>query len=96
MALIIGLPEKDVLRVNKELLELHKRVILNYLLSKSIKLRSRKKFFIIYDWYISEKNVHEYFFTSINIFVTLLIRDQLGICRKYHKESPKPKKSRKK
>lgn len=42
MALIIGLPEKEIQKVNKDLYELHKRVILNYLLSRSLKLRSRK------------------------------------------------------
>lgn len=86
MALIIGLPEKEVLKVNKELLELHQRVVLNYLLSKSLKLRSRKKFFILYGLSISEKNIHEYFYTPIPIFVQLLIRDELWRCRKYHKE----------
>ena len=35
MALIIGLPEKEIQKVNKDLYELHKRVILNYLLSRS-------------------------------------------------------------
>ena len=44
MALIIGLPEKEIQKVNKDLYELHKRVILNYLLSRSLKLKSRKKF----------------------------------------------------
>ena len=34
MALIIGLPEKEIQKVNKDLYELHKRVILNYLLSR--------------------------------------------------------------
>lgn len=87
MALIIGLPEKEIQKVNKDLYELHKRVILNYLLSRSLKLRSRKKFFIVYGHYITEKNIHEYFYTPIHIFVQLLIRNELWRCRKYHKDT---------
>ena len=55
MALIIGLPEKEIQKVNKDLYELHKRVILNYLLSRSLKLKSRKKFFIIRSTFDSKR-----------------------------------------
>lgn len=95
MALIIGLPEKEIQKVNKDLYELHKRVILNYLLSRSLKLKSRKKFFIIYGHYITEKNIHEYFYTPIHIFVQFLIRNELWRCRKYHKDTNTKKRKRK-
>lgn len=96
MSLIIGLPEKDVLKVNKELLDLHKKVLLNYLLSRSMKLRSRKKFFAIYDFYIGESNIHQYFFTPIKLFVTMLIRDELWRIRKYYDGTAKKHKHKRK
>ena len=66
MTLIIGLPEKEIQKVNKDLYELHKRVILNYLLSRSLKLRSRKKFFIVYGHY-REKHSRIFLYTYIYI-----------------------------
>lgn len=96
MSIIIGLPKKDLERVNKDLLELHKRVVLNYLLSRSMKLRSRKKFFIIYDYYIDYRNIHEYFFTPIKLFVTFLLRDELFRIRKYHSDNNNKKHRKKK
>lgn len=43
--MIYGLPEKELLKTNKELLELHKRVITNYLIQKSLKIKKEKKSF---------------------------------------------------
>ena len=95
MAAMIGIPEKEIKKVNKELLELHKKVLLNYLLTRSIKLRIRRKFFKLYDWYVNTKNIHEYFFAPISIFVQCLVKDELWRCRKYHKEEKKKRRKRK-
>ena len=57
----LGLSKKVILKANKELLELHKRCIVTYLTQRSLKHSKQKKFFVIYDMYINEKNIREYF-----------------------------------
>lgn len=62
---------------------------------KISQIKVQKKFFIIYGHYITEKNIHEYFYTPIHIFVQLLIRNELWRCRKYHKDTNTKKRKRK-
>lgn len=69
--------EKEMLKQDKELLELHKRCCKTYLVQRSLKHSKIKKFFIIYDWYINSKNVRNYFFRPISIFVQALVLNQL-------------------
>lgn len=69
--------EREMLKQDKELLELHKRCCKTYLVQRSLKHSKIKKFFIIYDWYISPKNVRNYFFRPISIFVQALVLNQL-------------------
>ena len=89
--MIYGLPEKELLKTNKELLELHKRVITNYLIQKSLKIKKRKKFFIIYDSYISETNIRRYFYRPIKLFVYAMITDKLKYIEDYVSYEPKIK-----
>lgn len=80
----VPLPEKVILRTNKELLELHKRVVLNYLIQEhNMKLRARNKFFTLYDMYISEKNIRLYFFRPVKVFVHALVTDNLDKIQDY-------------
>lgn len=90
--MIYGLPEKELLKTNKELLELHKRVITNYLIQKSLKIKKRKKFFIIYDSYISKTNIRRYFYRPIKLFVYAMITDKLKYIEDYVSYEPKNKK----
>lgn len=90
--MIYGLPEKELLKTNRELLELHKRVITNYLIQKSLKIKKRKKFFIIYDSYISETNIRRYFYRPIKLFVYAMITDKLKYIEDYVSYEPKNKK----
>ena len=90
--MIYGLPERELLKTNKELLELHKRVITNYLIQKSLKIKKRKKFFIIYDLYISETNIRRYFYRPIKLFVYAMITDKLKYIEDYVSYEPKNKK----
>lgn len=90
--MIYELPEKELLKTNKELLELHKRVITNYLIQKSLKIKKRKKFFIIYDLYISETNIRRYFYRPIKLFVYAMITDKLKYIEDYVSYEPKNKK----
>lgn len=75
--MIIGLPEKAILKVSKELLELHKEVLRSYLTQRNLKHKYQKKFFKIYDFYITEKNIRRFFFRPAKIFVYALITDRL-------------------
>lgn len=91
------LSEKDILKQNKELLELHKRCVTDYLIQRSMKISKRKKFFIIYDHYINEVNITEYFFRPIKLFVYALITDRLSEIQDYIKvNKPKSKRRSKK
>ena len=83
---------------NKETLELHKKVIITYLASKGIKYPTRKRLFRLYDMYIDESNILQYFFTPIKIFITGLVRDELDKVSTYivHNERKKRKYNRKK
>lgn len=69
--------DKDIKKANEELIELHKRIILNYLIQKDISNRTRKKFFILYDSYIKPCNIRQYFHLPIKVFVHGLVTDNL-------------------
>lgn len=71
------LPEKVIIKANRELLDLHKRCITTYLTQRSVKYRTQKKFFKIYDKYINENNIRNFFFSPIKIFVYALVMDRL-------------------
>ena len=70
-------PDKIRKKWNRETLEIHKKVIITYLASKGIKYPTRKKLFRLYDMYIDETNILQYYFTPINIFIVGLVRDEL-------------------
>lgn len=80
---MLSLSEKTILKANRELLELHKRCIVTYLTQKAIKYNKQKKFFIIYDHYINEKNIRMYFHRPIKMFVYALITDRLDQIKDY-------------
>lgn len=80
------LAEKD----SKDLIELHKRCVKDYLMvTKDAKLRTRKKFFRLYDIYITPKTIRYYFFRPVPVFVFALVTNQLDKISDY---TPKPKK----
>lgn len=67
----------------KEDLELHKRVITTYLYEKGLKLRSRNKFFILYDREISIDNIYDFLYIPVSVFVTALVLNQLDLIKSY-------------
>lgn len=81
--MVVGLPEKAIQKVDKELLELHKEVLKSYLTQRSLKHKYQKKFFKIYDNYITEKNIRRFFFRSAKLFVYALVTDQLDEIEDY-------------
>lgn len=86
------LDQKDIARKDKDLIDLHKRCLTDYLVKRSVKLRKRNKFFILYDMFIDHNNIPEYFFTPIKLFIYALVTDRLDDIRNYYKPSnPKSK-----
>ena len=81
--MVVGLPEKAIQKVDKELLELHKEVLKSYLTQRSLKHKYQKKFFKIYDHYITEKNTRRFFFRSAKLFVYALVTDRLDEIENY-------------
>lgn len=75
--MVVGLPEKAIQKVDRELLELHKEVLKSYLTQRNLKHKYQKKFFIIYDYYITEKNIRRFFFRSARLFVYALVTNRL-------------------
>ena len=69
--------DKEMLKQDKELVELHKRCCKSWLVQHSLKHSKIKKFFIVYDWYINPHNVRSFFFRSIHIFIQALLLGQL-------------------
>lgn len=81
--MVVGLPEKAIQKIDKELLELHKEVLKSYLTQRSLKHKYQKKFFKIYDYYITEKNIRRFFFRSAKLFVYALVTDRLDEIENY-------------
>lgn len=89
--------EKLLKRARVELVELHKRVLLNYLICKGLEYPVYSKFFAIYNTEINEKNIQRYFHCPCAIFVRALLLNRLDDIRgmgpkveklpkKYHKQ----------
>ena len=68
---------KEMLKQDKELVELHKRCVKTYLVQRSLKHRKIKKFFIVYDWYINTSNLSNFFFSPVPINIKKKIKEQL-------------------
>lgn len=84
-----------MLKQDKELVKLHKRCCKTYLVQRSVKHSKIKKFFIVYEFYIGPKNIRNFFFRPIHIFVQAIILDQLGQIEDYiNKVKPEKKKRR--
>lgn len=85
--------EKELKKDLQELIELHKRCIKSYLVSKDIKFKTRKKFDKLYDYYINHSNIRDFFFLPIALFVQAAVKDKLEQVRPYvHRKQTEPKK----
>lgn len=81
--MIYDIPDKVKEKWGMELIELHKRLVVTYLAQKGLRTTKQKKFFIIYDTYISEKNIRYFFNHPIDLFIKCLIRDELDKISSY-------------
>lgn len=88
---ILGLPKKEIKKTAQDLVDLHCRVILHWLIEKDVEYQTRKKFWAIYDHYVNYKNISYYFHLPIRVFVIALLRDELD-----HFSTKKSSKKRKK
>lgn len=88
-------PEKTILKWNKELVELHKRVIKTYLASRVANYRTQYKFFKLYDHLINEHNIKCYFFTPTPILVQGLVKGELDRVSTIIRQTSKPNGKRK-
>lgn len=86
--------DKEMLKQNKELVELHKRCCKTYLVQRSLKHSKIKKFFVIYDWYIGPSNIRNFFFRSTEVFVRYLVLGQLDKISDYINKNNNGKKKR--
>lgn len=84
--------EKELKKDLKELIELHKRCIKSYLVAKDIRYKTRKKFDRLYDFYINNSNILDFYFLPISIFIQALVKDQLEDVRVYVHRQNKTKK----
>lgn len=91
MAYYIPVSEKTILKWNKELVELHKRVIKTYLASKGVTYSTRHKFFILYDHFIDEHNIRSYFNTPTPILVQGLVKGNITKVSTYQIKPPHSK-----
>lgn len=78
---------------NKELLELHKKVCKTYLVQKGVNLKTRNKFFRLYEYYVSENNIQSWFYMPIWLCIQTLVTgdfDSVFKCKKIkHKKTLK-------
>ena len=88
--------DKEMLKQDKELVELHKRCCKSWLVQHSLKHSKIKKFFIVYDWYINTDNVRNFFFRPINLFIQALLLGQLDEISDYIDNNTKNGKRKKK
>lgn len=88
--------DKEMLKQDKELVELHKRCCKSWLVQHSLNHSKIKKFFIVYDWYINPHNVRNFFFRPIHIFIQALLLGQLDDISDYIDNNTKNGKRKKK
>lgn len=86
---------KEMLKQDKELVELHRRCVKTYLVQRSLKHAKIKKFFIVYDWYINPSNVRNFFFRPVHLFVQALLLGQLDEISDYIEKDNNGKKRKK-
>lgn len=83
------IPDKDIKKAREELVDLHRRCLLNYLIQQDVSYKGRKRFFALYDRYISHRNILEYFHKPLKLFVYALVTDRLDEIRSFKKATKK-------
>lgn len=84
--------DKEMEKQKKDMVELHKRCVKNYLVQRSLKHGKIKKFFIVYDYYLGTENIRNYFFRPIGMFVRFLLLGKLEEIEDYVKADSRKKK----
>lgn len=84
--------DKEMEKQEKDMVELHKRCVKNYLVQRSLKHGKIKKFFIVYNYYLGTENIRNYFFRPIDMFVRFLLLGKLEEIEDYVKADSRKKK----
>lgn len=87
---------KEVKKANMELINLHKRCLLNYLIQQDLSSKNRRKFFIVYDHFITPNNIREYFPKPLSIFVKTLVLGRLDEIKNFKRCTKKSLRASKK
>lgn len=87
--------DKEMEKQEKDMIDLHKRCVKNYLIQRSLKHRKIKKFFVVYDYYMGTENIRNYFFRPIDMFVRFLLLGKLEEIEDYVKQEPGKKRRNK-
>lgn len=90
----LELPKRVLEKHKLELVELHKRCIKSYLVQRDVNYKIRRKFEQLYDLYIDEKNIYQYWNIPVNLFVQAIVKNTIGNYFKY--TTPDVRKYRKK
>lgn len=73
-----ALPENEIRKTNRELLDHHKLLLDKFLKNTLDQSRKRRvKFFKLYDLLIDEDNIRLYYFRSLRVFISALINNRL-------------------
>lgn len=62
---------------NRELIEIHKRCLVTHLTERGMRKRTQKKFFKLYDVYVTTKNIRQFFNRPLKIFIIALVKNCL-------------------
>lgn len=84
------IPKRAIERSLKELIELHKRVLTQYLIQEDVKFRTRKKFFQLYDMLINKDNIKDYFFAPSRLFIRAIVQNSLDSIKHLVPKDPEP------
>lgn len=94
----LPITNKTISKWNKELLELHKRVLKTEVTAMEIRYTVKAKIFKLYNYCINEKNIQEYFHTPIWLLIKGMVQGNLEKYRTitFKNKSTKPKRKKRK
>lgn len=90
-----ALSKKEISKNREELIALHKKAIITYLIQRDLKFSDRNKFMKLYDVYIDASNIQNIFFLPVKILVKAIILDRVEDINDYLLSHRKKSKKRK-
>ena len=87
-----ALSKKEISKNREELIALHKKAIITYLIQRDLKFGDRNKFMKLYDICINASNIQNVFFLPVKIVVKAVVLDRIEDINEYllsHKKKSK-------